>query len=850
MAQACAHGLRLTLHISLAFTERDLLLVPSVPAIARSLGGVARGCFAELLLTVDPTSKSPGALEEATTSTVGRALLRRLQPAVEEAAAALGGDPGRPAVRQVLVDYASPAVRSLALGQVLGIPSREHGLALEHVQKHTVMHAYAAALCETEYLLHYDVDSSLPLGGAGWLLPALARLRNASRYPGLFAVNLEACDDVGYYPPGLHRLVPLPGQSPTGLRSRPRAGFYIRYHAYSQGNAMQGPVFSMQHFLMHVPRFRALWPLLADACALPDAGKRLQMPQCTHDRTRLWQENIEALIELRLLKVTPFPSFAAVLGPGSVDGACRCEVDMAHPECPFHPVRWRLRQHAGTHELAEAAVVQGQQLAASVPEHPEVWLCLGAAAAVSSVERDWHRWVWVGEPQVSPELAATAREALLAAVRLRPGWPRAHALLAVICHAWPPRDSGCAERHASRALALYPQEELALLVAAAATADAMPVVNNCTGTCSAPIGWGWPGHLSTSDDPVLAQHRELRRGQVEGFLRDALELAPERAETRAALGMQLQGSAEAVELLRSAVTLAPSSRPLMDAAVRALQDARRSAEAEELLRAATATGLWRVPYQRPTNVFWRQLPVAPFPESPELLAAAAVFQGSWDRVQVEARGLHRGRLAFFNGFAPCSARSTCREENAGLLPPRRSYAGRWEEGHLYSAEGGLGDGWQASSCSTAAAPVTCATLAEAAKTSGLQLLRASISRVHGPRTRIPWHGSAAQGRLRLHCPLEVPPGAASLLRLGGGVSRAHEEGHCFWFDESVEHELVYTAPPGSPPRVLLMVDAAHPGIAVSGEPDLAVAPFTAGYWAAEHLAPELRGQVCAEALAR
>merc|ERR1712110_364977 len=50
-----------------------------------------------------------------------------------------------------------------------------------------------------------------------------------------------------------------------------RGPFYLRYQHHSS----RGPHFSMRVFLMRVPRFRALWPLLSRTHAerwLPNAG--------------------------------------------------------------------------------------------------------------------------------------------------------------------------------------------------------------------------------------------------------------------------------------------------------------------------------------------------------------------------------------------------------------------------------------------------------------------------------------------------------------------------------------------------------------------------------------------------
>merc|ERR1712232_886595 len=109
-----------------------------------------------------------------------------------------------------------------------------------------------------------------------------------------------------------------------------------------------------------------------------------------------------------------------------------------------------------------------------------------------------------------------------------------------------------------------------------------------------------------------------------------------------------------------------------------------------------------------------------------------------------------------------------------------------------------------------ALPLTCAAIEEAFLGTGLEMLRVSISRVRGRRTYIPQHRAESQGLFRLHCPILVPRGARSLLRLGAPNSSVlHEEGHCFWFDESIDHEAYYTSP-SEDVRVLLMIDVVNP----------------------------------------
>merc|ERR1712048_1355419 len=91
----------------------------------------------------------------------------------------------------------------------------------------------------------------------------------------------------------------------------------------------------------------------------------------------------------------------------------------------------------------------------------------------------------------------------------------------------------------------------------------------------------------------------------------------------------------------------------------------------------------------------------------------------------------------------------------------------------------------------------------------LEPLRASITVVHPPLTSIPPHHSRMQGRLRMFCTLVLPAGATSILRVGNVFHNA-TEGQCRWFDESVEHSVLYMH--ANQARLNFYIDVPQPGM--------------------------------------
>jgi len=476
---------------------------------------------------------------------------------------------------------------------------------------------------------------------------------------------------------------------------------------------------------------------------------------------------------------------------------------------------------------------------------PQRWdsrdLLSGCMAAVASLSSDWRRWLMSGAPESALRVegsreaqeARTARKHFQAAVSAHPTWPLAHAFLGILCQHWPPQDLECARRHLEQAVALQPTSQPGALALAVLEMEQAPGLHSCSGRCDA------EQHLMLERAAEMVERNRHRQRALQ-LLRTTLALAPSNAEAHLALGVQLEGSAEAIDHLQRVIRLAPNSRTMVSHVIGEMRYFGRGRDAEAILADAAAAGLWKVPFQR-TSIFWPSLPVAVYPSILQLQRAKAVFESHWNAVRPELLDLwQRRKLVFFPSYAPCSAGSICREYGVLILPARYRYAGSWEEGHVYSGES-MGSTWQAASWQAASctrhAPVTCNALREFASASGLHVLRSSVSVVHGPVTRIPRHNSVVQGLLRFHCPVRIPAGARSLLRFGSNDSIIHKESECFWFDETVEHELIYNS--GGGERVLFMVDVMHPGIPEAGIPEVDLGPFSPSYWLETYMKPVL-----------
>lgn len=117
-------------------------------------------------------------------------------------------------------------------------------------------------------------------------------------------------------------------------------------------------------------------------------------------------------------------------------------------------------------------------------------------------------------------------------------------------------------------------------------------------------------------------------------------------------------------------------------------------------------------------------------------------------------------------------------------------------------------------------PQTCKA-AKKMEENGLRILRASLSLAGSPevdvddehrrKVYIQPHASPEIGRMRLSCTLLVSAQTSSTLRLEGERPRVYRQGKCFWFDESMTHEMDFEATGPDTLRATLYLDALHPG---------------------------------------
>jgi aspartate beta-hydroxylase len=78
-----------------------------------------------------------------------------------------------------------------------------------------------------------------------------------------------------------------------------------------------------------------------------------------------------------------------------------------------------------------------------------------------------------------------------------------------------------------------------------------------------------------------------------------------------------------------------------------------------------------------------------------------------------------------------------------------------------------------------------------------------------PGTHIISHCGFTNGRLRIHLGLKTPAGARIRVH---GEERTWDAGRCLVFDDSIEHEVWHN---GGEPRIVLICDVPHPGLAAN-----------------------------------
>eukprot|EP00928_Gymnodinium_smaydae_P054655 TRINITY_DN38384_c0_g1_i1.p1 TRINITY_DN38384_c0_g1~~TRINITY_DN38384_c0_g1_i1.p1 ORF type:complete len:709 (+),score=63.71 TRINITY_DN38384_c0_g1_i1:42-2168(+) len=270
-------------------------------------------------------------------------------------------------------------------------------------------------------------------------------------------------------------------------------------------------------------------------------------------------------------------------------------------------------------------------------------------------------------------------------------------------------------------------------------------------------------------------------------------------------------SPEARDLIMKAVRTCPNDPAVLNEAGEGLRWLLEPQAALALFASATNRGVWRHPLQRIVNGFKPDLRSAAvlrqdaFEELPELRTILDEVQGKWKQFRDEFVIARRKFHSNVRQIQTCAVGTRC-----GQGP-------RWREGtwlHYYIAptEQMYTNGpwlWTGDEekCNWRGFPKLCAQLIKLRR-DGFEVTQVAVSEVLGPRTHIPVHGSE-QWRLRLMCPLVVPPNSTSLLIFPGYGAEMFEAGKCWWFDESYEHELFYE---GSSFRAALLIDLKHPGL--------------------------------------
>lgn len=251
---------------------------------------------------------------------------------------------------------------------------------------------------------------------------------------------------------------------------------------------------------------------------------------------------------------------------------------------------------------------------------------------------------------------------------------------------------------------------------------------------------------------------------------------------------------------------------------------RPAARRAALFRSVHEFGLWHHPQQYQHTTFY--IPSVAlgqpfyqgteFPELAQMLGALWGADGLWHAARTEYLSLQDQDLGT----------PTVSEE--------------WVEQAMLRAED-LRAGRPCSEASLIPMFRTCEGLRDTVRKLQVPFVRASMSLVGPGPVYIMEHASSKQGRIRIHCPLFVPPGSRSELRIGAH-GQIMEEGHCFAFDESMGHTSKYTPPvagnrssAGSPTsrRATLVVDLVHPDVRLLESLttiEVSPPPLSFGWW--------------------
>lgn len=211
--------------------------------------------------------------------------------------------------------------------------------------------------------------------------------------------------------------------------------------------------------------------------------------------------------------------------------------------------------------------------------------------------------------------------------------------------------------------------------------------------------------------------------------------------------------------------------------ISAMQSAGDYEGARQCAELAVEQGLWRHPAQRPPHY----LPsLAPRPVyDPTEFWFTSYLEENYPKIRAELDAVTDPEA---HGFLPVE------EPLLG--------EGRWEQVTFYEAGHRFDD-------ACARFPVTAEVIDGIPEASHAGTGVATLSWLH-PGTRIVPHCGGTNARLRVHLGLSVPPGPA--IRVGEEWL-SWQEGRCLVFDDSFEHEVRHE---GAQPRVVLLLDVAHP----------------------------------------
>lgn len=288
---------------------------------------------------------------------------------------------------------------------------------------------------------------------------------------------------------------------------------------------------------------------------------------------------------------------------------------------------------------------------------------------------------------------------------------------------------------------------------------------------------------------------------------------------------------ECRRLLLQAAKVCPEEAVLLDEVGEGLRLLGEPAAALALFVRAVRRGVWRHPLQRALlaeeDLF---LPSEPF-LGPAALAEMPELQRLLRYVQ---RRLPAYREEFLRAkrsseFIDTRVHTACAPGERCWGPVAFPSLARWYEGHWRHHYIATQNPLEV--CNDLSFPLLCSSMRNfltSPEGRSVFMMQVAVTEVDGPSCHVPLHRSRVQERLRMMCPLSVPPNSSSVLRFPGFADRRFQAGRCWWFDESFEHEMRHKG--GT--RSALVFDVVHP----AAEPTRRVR----GKWAKRRVMPQSR----------